>query len=90
MIGRILIIETATLDTVMDIAHDGRWVQAMRFSPDGRYLAAGGHDTNIRVYDTTTYRLVSRDTRRCMDTHVHCRTDTLAFSQASRDWRCPQ
>jgi echinoderm microtubule-associated protein-like 1/2 len=27
------------------------WIEVMRFSPDGKYLAVGSHDNNIYIYD---------------------------------------
>jgi WD40 repeat protein len=37
-----------------DIDTDGRRIQALAFSPDGRWIAAAGNSTCIRVFDTAT------------------------------------
>lgn len=37
------------------------WIEAAEYSPDGKYLAAGSHDTNIYIYDVENgYSLVGK------------------------------
>lgn len=37
------------------------WIECAEYSPDGKYLAAGSHDTNIYVYDVDgDYSLVGK------------------------------
>lgn len=44
-----------TLDDFNNIKHELtdslEWIEVAEYSPDGKYLAAGSHDTNIYVYD---------------------------------------
>lgn len=44
-----------TLDDFNNIKHELtdslEWIECAEYSPDGKYLAAGSHDTNIYVYD---------------------------------------
>jgi WD40 repeat protein len=44
-----------TLDDYDNIAHELtdslEWIETAEYSPDGKYLAVGSHDTNIYVYD---------------------------------------
>jgi WD40 repeat protein len=36
------------------------WIEAMRYSPDGNWLAIGSHDNFIYIYTTSDYSLVSK------------------------------
>ena len=33
--------------------HAKKWTSQVRFSPNGKYCAMGGHDNKVRVYDVT-------------------------------------
>ena len=53
--GSVTIRRTEEMSTVVQEIHDSKeWIEVAEFSPDGRYLAIGSHDTNIYVYDTET------------------------------------
>jgi len=36
------------------------WIETMRYSPDGNFLAVGCHDSAIYIYDATNYQQVSK------------------------------
>ena len=50
------------LKTINKEIHDSQeWIEVMEFSPDGQYLAVGGHDTNIWIYNVAEdYSLVGK------------------------------
>jgi len=45
--------DPSSADGEQYIADSGEWIEAMAFSPDGKYLAVGSHDNAIRVYDAS-------------------------------------
>jgi WD40 repeat protein len=36
------------------------WIEALRFSPCGKFLAVGNHDQFIYIYDTNAYNQVGK------------------------------
>jgi WD40 repeat protein len=36
------------------------WIEALRFSPCGKWLAVGSHDQFIYIYNTSGYALASK------------------------------
>lgn len=43
-----------------ELLDNGQWIETMEYSPDGAHLAVGSHDTNIYIYSTEDYSLVSK------------------------------
>lgn len=43
--------------TIDYIGHaSSRWIEIINFSPNGKYLAVGNHDSTIYIYDTVHYK----------------------------------
>ena len=36
------------------------WIEVMKYSPDGKFLAIGSHDDHIYIYDAETYRMIDK------------------------------
>ena len=58
--------------TIKEIQDSDEWCEVAEYSPDGRFLAVGSHDTKIYVYNTEDYSLVGkcskhRATLTCID-----------------------
>jgi len=48
----------AQLDNVVHTGKDPKeWIEAIRFSPDGKWLAIGSHDNGVYIYDASSYAL---------------------------------
>ncbi len=73
-------LDALELRTLATVASDSdRWIQAMRYSPDGALLATGSHDGKIRVYDCARgYTLVWLLLSSLLHTHA------LSFAAAMR------
>ena len=50
------------LNNIIQEIHDSKeWIEVMEYSPDGTYLAVGGHDTLIWIYNVSEgYQLVGK------------------------------
>ena len=49
---------------IKEIEDSLEWIEVAEYSPDGKYLAVGSHDTNIYVYDAESeYSLVGKCTK---------------------------
>jgi WD40 repeat protein len=44
--------ESGEFEIKNEIRDSEEWIEVAEYSPDGKYLAIGSHDTNIYVYDT--------------------------------------
>jgi WD40 repeat protein len=68
--SRVLIWDVATGKLLHELDTQSRFISSLAASPDGRWLACWayiqqhGSDTDIRVWDTTTWKLVRRHTPR--------------------------
>ena len=52
------------IDVVLHTGQNSKeWIEVMRYSPDGKWLAIGSHDNTIYIYRTDNYRFVSRNSR---------------------------
>ncbi|HEU5378251.1 MAG TPA: WD40 repeat domain-containing protein [Ktedonobacteraceae bacterium] len=40
--------------TLLTYEHTNGWVNTLCWSPDGRYIASGGHDATVRIWEHTT------------------------------------
>ena len=47
------------LNQLAKFKHAKEWIETMRYSPNGKFLAVGSHDNGIYIYDTETYSLKS-------------------------------
>ena len=72
----------AHLDSVVATGKDPKeWIETIRFSPDGKWLAIGSHDNGIYIYDASTYSLKDKGNKHhsyitaldwsCDSTHLH-------------------
>lgn len=52
----IWIYDARTLNPLKLIAEDTRWINSVRFSPDGNTIASGSADSNVRLWDVNTGR----------------------------------
>lgn len=53
--------ESGEFEIKNEIRDSEEWIEVAEYSPDGKYLAIGSHDTNIYVYDTENdYALVGK------------------------------
>lgn len=51
--------DSTDFEITKEIQDAGEWIEVAEFSPDGKYLAVGSHDTNIYIYDAEAdYALV--------------------------------
>jgi WD40 repeat protein len=49
------------LDNILAVAREPKeWIEAMRYSPNGRFLAVGSHDNFIYIYSAETFRLIHK------------------------------
>ena len=46
-------------NTLARFKHAKEWIEAMRYSPNGQWLAVGSHDNAIYIYDANDYSLKS-------------------------------
>jgi WD40 repeat protein len=60
--GHLTIRNTADPATIIKEINDSlEWIEVSEYSPDGKYLAVGSHDTNIYIYDASDgYSLVGK------------------------------
>jgi len=54
----ITVLDANKLDTIMILTGHRDWVSSVSYSPDGRYIASGGDDGTIKIWDATTGALV--------------------------------
>ena len=66
------------LDTVK---HAKKWTSQVRFSPNGKYCAMGGHDNKVRVYDVTGKKPLKKQRGRKLPT---CNKSSSYITQL--DW----
>jgi WD40 repeat protein len=76
--GSVTIRKSGETDKIVKEIDDSReWIEVAEYSPDGKYLAVGSHDTNIYVYDVEKdYDLVGKCTAHnatitCIDWCMH-------------------
>jgi WD40 repeat protein len=51
-------------DIVKELTDSKEWIECAEYSPSGKYLAVGSHDTNIYIYDTENdYALLGKCTK---------------------------
>lgn len=54
--GRVTIRQGANdLNVHKTLEDSAEWIEAIEFSPDGKYLAVGSHDNNVYIYDCSDY-----------------------------------
>ena len=53
--GRIKVLSSDLQTLVVDVGCASKWIQSMKYSPNGSVLAVGSHDTTIYLLDTKTY-----------------------------------
>ena len=69
--GEVLVYDPATLEVLYDLEHNDI-IQALDFSPDGKYLAAGGREPVVYIWDLATGELAAKLPR--------CRGEIIALA----------
>ena len=71
-------------ESVAELKHSKEWIEAIRYSPCGNFLAVGSHDNNICVYDTSNYNLLSKfDKQTAFITGLDWSTDSKYIQSVS-------
>lgn len=77
--GKVLIMNTADLTPIKEFESGKKQISEVKFSPDCKLLAVGSHDSRIRIYTTTGFKLAAQCTKN-LSTVTHI--DWAANSQA--------
>lgn len=57
--GGIIVFNAETLDKLSEVKSGKSWCQDIKYSPNGKYLAAGSHDSKIYLYQTENYEKIA-------------------------------
>ena len=69
---------------VVKSGHHDQWIHAINFSPDGRWLATGSIDTNVKLWDLTNSGDVRLDGREVLLNRHSATVQAVTFSDDGR------